>query len=275
MNCDPASSRLPCIDDDSVGARLVCLQASLEARTESLRLAHQRMREMAAELSLAQERERRCLADRLHDSTIQQLALARMLLGSGAEGAAGSWLAKPERLEQLRELLDLSLGQLRTLVFELSPPILYQAGLAPAIQWLAGDFNRRWPVRFDCRLEGELPLVPDDMKVTLFQAARELMTNVCKHAQANQAEVLVRGEPQAAHLVVSDDGIGIAPGRALRPCQGLAGDGFGLFSLRLRIELIGGQLNLDAREGGGTQASLWVPLAWEAVATHQNDGVCR
>ena len=270
MNCDPAASRLPGVDDDCVGARLAGLQARLEARTESLRLAHQRMREMAAELSLAQERERRCLADRLHDSTIQQLALARMLLGSGAERAGAAWLAKPERLEELCGLLDLSLTQLRTLVFELSPPILYQAGLAPAIQWLAGDFNRRWPVRFDCRLEGELPPVPDDLKVTLFQAARELMTNVCKHARANQAEVLVRGEPQAAHLVVSDDGIGITPARALRPCQGVAGEGFGLFSLRLRIELIGGQLSLDARAGGGTRASLWVPLAWERIATDQN-----
>lgn len=273
MNCDPELPRLPYVDDESLDARLAGLQASLEARTESLRLAHHRMREMATELSLAQERERRGLADRLHDSTIQQLALARMLVGSAADPAARRSLAKLERLEQLRELLDLSLAQLRTLVFDLSPPILYHGGLLPAIQWLAGDFSRRWPVRFDCRLEGDLPPVPDDLKVTLFQAARELMTNVCKHAGANRAEVLVLGEPQAARLVVSDDGIGIDPLQVPGPCQELAGGGFGLFSLRLRIELIGGQLSLGVRAGGGTQASLWVPLARQPVAINHDDGV--
>jgi signal transduction histidine kinase len=153
------------------------------------------------------------------------------------------------------------LTQLRTLVFELSPPVLYQGGLFPALQWLAGELNGRWPVQFGCRLEGELPALPDDLKVTLFQAARELMTNVCKHAQATQAEVLVRGEPHAAQLTVSDDGVGINGKASAAKGKGGAEGGFGLFSLRSRIELIGGSLTLRMRDVGGTQARLWVPLA--------------
>ena len=253
------------------------LQATLEARTESLRLAHRRMREMDAELSLAQERERRCLAERLHDSTIQQLVLARMLADpapraavAGCGGAAFG--SGPERMERLRALLDLSLAQLRDLVFDLSPPILYQGGLVPALQWLAADFSSRWPVRFACRVEGAVPAIPDDLKVTLFRAVRELMTNVCKHAQAGRAEVLVRGAPQAAELVVSDDGIGIDPALPDHPSRGLTRGGFGLFSVRSRIELIGGRLSLRVGAGGGTQASLWVPLAGAGTAADPRSG---
>ena len=112
-----------------------------------------------------------------------------------------------------------------------------------------------------------MPPVPDDLNVTLFQAARELMMNVCKHARANQAQVLVQVEPPAARRVVSDDGVGIDPALTRGPCPGLAGGGFGLFSLRSRIELIGGQFSLGVRPGGGTEASLWVPLAGASAAT--------
>lgn len=234
------------------------LQATLDARTESLRLAYRRLREMDADMSLAEERERRRLADQLHDSTIQQLVLARILSDSApGQSPPGS----PQRTERVRDLLDLSLAQLRTLVFELSPPVLYQGGLFPALQWLAGELNGRWPVHFGCHLEGELPALPDDLKVTLFQAARELMTNVCKHAQATQAEVLIRGEPHAAQLTVNDDGIGIDSRQATERGTGGADGGFGLFSLRSRIELIGGSFKLRTRDVGGTQARLWVPLA--------------
>ena len=241
------------------------LQETLDARTASLRLAHRQMREIDAELNLSAERERRRLADQLHDNTIQQLVLARILIDSeaGSEPASGSAprpAGSAQRTQRVRELLDLSLAQLRTLVFELSPPVLYQAGLFAALQWLAGELSGRWPVRFDCSQEGDLPVLPDDLMVTLFQAARELMTNVCKHAQAAQADVRVRCEPTAAQLTVSDDGIGFDAARVARPDQRPAGGGFGLFSLRSRVELIGGHLTLRAREGGGAQASLWVPL---------------
>lgn len=234
------------------------LQSALDERTESLRLAHRRMRELDAQSNLAAERERRRLADQLHDSTIQQLVLARILVDA-APGQSPA--ASGPRAERVRELLDMSLAQLRSLVFELSPPVLYQGGLFPAVQWLAGELNGRWSVRFDCRLEGELPSLPDDLMVTLFQAARELMTNVCKHAQASHADVRIGCDPLAAHLTVSDDGVGIDANWGGGMERGPAGGGYGLFSLQSRVELIGGRLSLAAREGGGTQASLLVPLS--------------
>ncbi len=233
------------------------LEASLAARTESLHLAHRRMREMDAELALAEERERRRLAERLHDSTIQQLVLARML-AAGDPGGDPAALARGERM---LALLDLSLGQLRDLVFELSPPILYQGGLIPALHWLAADLSGRCRLRFACREEGVLPPITEDLKVILYRSARELMLNVCRHARAEHAEVIIRAEPGAVELVVSDDGVGISPALECDDCTPLSGGGFGLFSLRSRIELIEGSLRLRRRPKGGTEAGIRVPLA--------------
>ena len=241
------------------------LEASLAARTESLHRAHRRMREMDAELALAEERERRRLAERLHDSTIQQLVLARMLAAGEPRGDPGGGPggdpAAPARSERMLALLDLSLGQLRDLVFELSPPILYQGGLIPALHWLAADLGGRGRLRFACREEGALPPIPEDLKVILYRSARELMLNVCRHARAEQAEVIIRGEPAAVELVVSDDGVGIGSALECDDCTPLSGGGFGLFSLRSRIELIDGTLRLRRRPTGGTEAGIRVPLA--------------
>lgn len=242
------------------------LQCALDARTASLRAAHRRMRELDAQMRLAGERERRRLADQLHDSTIQQLVLARVLLERPASA--------PDPAERLRDLIDLSLSQLRTLVFELSPPVLYRAGLFPALEWLAGQLAQQWSVPFDCRLDGVPFPVTDDIKVTLFQGARELMTNVGKHARARACRVLLAFEPRTLCLSVSDDGIGLdpellrdpspeRPGPAGSAARGVAmqSGGFGLFSLRSRIELLGGDLRLGPGDAGGTVATLRVPVS--------------
>jgi signal transduction histidine kinase len=168
-------------------------------------------------------------------------------------------------LGRVGPLLDLSLGQLRTLVFELSPPVLYQAGLFAALDWLAGQLGGHWPVGYRCRLEGEPVALPDDLKVILFQGARELMTNVGRHARARTCAVVLSFERGVLRLAVEDDGVGIDAAPPPGPAQDRdrvrgAGGGFGLFSLRSRIELLGGGLQVRRGEAGGTRATLWVPL---------------
>lgn len=231
------------------------LQASLDERTASLRQAHRRMRELDSEMALAEERERRRLADRLHDTTIQQLVLARILL----DRSPGNL----ETLGRIEGLLDESLAQLRSLIFELSPPMLYRCGLAEALAWLADQFAARWPVRFRFRAEGSAVPLPEDLRVTLFQGARELMTNVGRHSRARNCEVELSFDAGFLALTVADDGIG-ADVRRRGASPALGGGGYGLFSLGSRIELIGGTLELAQRQGGGTRATLRVP--WPPVA---------
>lgn len=204
-------------------------------------------READTVLALAGERERRRLADQLHDSTIQQLALARVLLDRPEDSAP---------LGRVKALLDLSLSQLRSLVFELGPPALAADGLYPALEWLATQMAERWSVRVRCRLDGTVAQVAQELQTVLFQAARELINNVGKHARARECRVTLRYRADRVGLEVSDDGVGLGHGVAAAG-QG----GFGLVSLSSRIALLGGNLTLQNGSNGGSVASLWIPVA--------------
>jgi len=242
------------------------LQAALDERTASLRQAHRRMRELDSEMALAEERERRRLADQLHDTTIQQLVLARILL----DRFPGSL----ETLGRIEGLLDESLAQLRSLIFELSPPVLYRGGLAEALAWLADQFAARWPVRFRFRAEGSAVPLPEDLRVTLFQGVRELMTNVGRHSRARNCEVELSFGAGFLALTVADDGIGVDV-RRRGASPSLGGGGYGLFSLGSRIELIGGTLELARGQGGGTRATLRVPWPPAAQTGRNRSGEYR
>jgi signal transduction histidine kinase len=141
--------------------------------------------------------------------------------------------------------------------------VLYQGGLFPALEWLAGEMNTRWPVRFECSLSGQRVDLPDALRVMLFNGARELMTNVGKHARATRADVHLAFEPGWLTLRVSDNGVGAAAASASSASvNGSGGEGgFGLFSLRSRVELLGGGLDLQSTPSKGTEVSLRVPVA--------------
>jgi two-component system NarL family sensor kinase len=211
------------------------------------------LRDQGAAMALAADRERRRLADELHDTTIQQLVLARILLdlASGGESA--------DRLERVKSLLDDSLAQLRSLVSELSPAVLHQAGLVAAIEWLSEQLSARWGLAYRCRVAGEPALLPDVFAETLFRSARELMTNVGRHARARTCDVLLAFDDGSVTLTVCDDGIGIGPKRTARRGNGVDG-GYGLFSVCSRVEQLGGEWSLGPRDGRGTQASLRLPI---------------
>ncbi len=212
------------------------------------------LRDQGAAMALAAERERRRLADELHDTTIQQLVLARILLDLASEGGPA------DHLERVKSLLDDSLAQLRSLTLELNPAVLRQAGLFAAIEWLSEQLGARWRLAYRCRVAGEAPAaLTDALAEALFQGARELMNNAGRHARASACYVVLAFDDDSVALTVRDDGIGIGPKRTAGRGDGVDG-GYGLFSLCSRVEQLGGELSLSPRDGGGTQASLRLPL---------------
>ncbi len=232
------------------------LHAALDERGERLQQANRRLRELNIEMATVEERQRRQLAQQLHDTTIQELVLARILL----EGATDL----DARRQQLLELLIRAVGQLRSLVFELSPPLLRGGGLYPALQWLADEVHNQWGLNVQCEQVGELPDLSDALAVTLFQGTRELLINAAKHADATRALVRVACTDETLSISVSDDGRGFDPHRlddAAAILMPGAGGGFGLDSLRSRIELLGGHLQLGNGAGGGAEAVLSIALA--------------
>lgn len=223
----------------------------------------QRLQSLAAELALAEERERRRLAVELHDTVSQQLAMAKVRLGQARQKAVLAPVA--EAIEAARNLVDEALKQTRSLTFELSPPVLYELGFVAAVEWLAERVQKRGGpvVLVTCAADCRDTRLPEPLAILLFQAVRELLNNVVKHAAARNVDVIIAPEGRNYTVVVRDDGRGFDPSDA----RSSSGDdtGFGLFSLRTRLGHLGGQFHVESAPGQGTRVALSVPL-WPVAA---------
>ena len=221
-----------------------------------LRERRRQLRALAAELSAAEHHERRRIAALLHDDLAQELALCRMRLGALREslGRPGS----EEVLDTVQEAIGASLRKCRSLTFQLSPPILRERGLAPALGWLTEQIQQQHGL--PCRFEEDDSGRPLGEAVTafLFAATRELLLNAVKHARAGQAVVRMRARNSNVRIEVEDDGVGFDP--AAKP-SGPGCSGFGLAHVRERARFLGGDLTFRTRPGLGTQAVLSLPLA--------------
>jgi PAS domain S-box-containing protein len=235
------------------------LNETLEQRVaERTAVAEQRasqLRSMAAELSLTEERERRRLAQVLHDD-LQQLLAATKFHAGALHGRLESD-AHRLRLAKVIDLLDQCISTSRSLTIELSPPILYDAGLPAGINWLARWMQSKHGLHVEVQVDEAANPAAEEVKVFLFQAARELLFNVVKHSgkRRTRAELHLRPNGQV-QLIISDEGGGFDPARP----RTTTGGGFGLFSIGERIELLGGHMEIDSSPGAGVRITLSVPV---------------
>ena len=214
------------------------------------------LRSLASELALAEERERRRIAVGIHDHVSQTLALVKMRLGSLHRSSLG--LAWDEPLDEVEGLVDQVIGETRSLTFELSPPILYELGLGAALEWVCERTTERHSL--PCYFEGtgdRFPLA-EEVRVVLFQGARELVTNVVKHAQASQTQLRVWRDEANLYVQVEDDGIGFDVTHL--PSAVGATQSFGLFNVRERLQYLGGRAEVESTPGHGTRVTLIAPL---------------
>jgi len=219
---------------------------------EKLFLYQQQLRSLASELSLAEERLRRRIATHVHDNIGQNLAIAKIKLDSLRDSAASPELAKA--LMEVTEMIGQAIQSSRSLTFELSPPVLYELGLEPAVEWLLRNTRKQHAIATDFVSDGLEKPLDDDVRILLFQAVRELLVNVAKHAKAKNVKVYSRRVRNHIHVTVEDDGTGFDMSRV-----NLAG-GFGLFSIRERLGHIGGRLQIRSRPQGGTRVTMTVPI---------------
>ncbi len=214
------------------------------------------LRSLATELALSEERERRRIAQALHDRIGQVLALINIKVGALLESASSTDLGKA--LKEVRDLVSESIAQTRSLTFDLSPPILYELGFEAALDWLAERIQQQYGVEVEivCRKK-EIPL-SSEWRATLFSAIRELLVNVGKHAKSPTARVLLLKKEGKIVASVEDAGIGMDPAARMRGKPGA--DGFGLFSIRERLEFMGGRVEISSKQGRGTRVTLHAPV---------------
>jgi PAS domain S-box-containing protein len=213
--------------------------------------AEEEARDLSRRLIRAQEEERALLARELHDDVSQRLAVLAIDIGRAELGADG---AQAETLQAVREgLVELS-DDVHSLAYQLHPSVLEELGLAEALRAEGSRRSRqgRLDVAMDlCPLPGT---VPEDAALCLFRVAQEALNNVAHHAGASVARLTLREMGAGLLLAVSDDGAGFDPDE-IRDGMHL-----GLASMRERVRLVRGTLDIESAAGQGTKVIAWVPV---------------
>jgi signal transduction histidine kinase len=233
------------------------LYESLRRKERDLIELSENLRSLSSELLLTEERERRRIAVDLHDRIGHALANVKMQLGDLKED-----LERPQGLEKIKRIADLvdqSIQDTQSLTFDLSPPMLYDLGLEAALEWLVDQMQEQYRISMIFEDDQQPKPLNESIRILAFQAARELLFNVVKHAHAHHAWLSIKRHEKWVHIEIRDDGVGLHASRQSRPTNRKTG-GFGLFSIQERLKHFGGRLEMASEPGKGTQVTLIAPM---------------
>lgn len=231
----------------------------LGERTEQLRT-------LALRLTQAEQQERRNLAQLLHDD-LQGLLVGVWMQVDRLRGLEPQ--AIPDKLEGILDTVTQAIDESRSLSRQLSPRVVYEEGLSKAVEWLASNQREQLDLEVHLEMEPDADVASDDVRAFLFQAVRELLLNVAKHAGTAEAWIRTRAtEDGALEIEVEDQGRGTEPKRleARRDAPG-----FGLSGMDERLTWLGGGITVDSELGRGTRVTIRVPTAQDhekASPTH-------
>lgn len=232
------------------------LEAQVAERTEKVRRQSEQLRALAVQLSQVEQRERKRLAEILHDHIQQLLAAARIRLEAIRHNPAG---------EQTKELADTATGILkeaiaasRSLTVDLFPPVLQQLGLCAALEWLADNMAEKHAFQVHVRTDPRAEPAREEVRFFLFECVRELLFNVQKHSGVREAEVTVlRTFDNRVRIIVEDRGRGFDPEKlGSRERKMIT---FGIFSIQQRLAHMEGTAQIETSPGKGTRVTLLVP----------------
>jgi len=214
---------------------------------------------LTSELTLAEQRERRRIAEILHDHLQQFLVAAKMHQEIVIMKADN--VLKPAA-ESVLDLINQSIKTSRSLTAELSPSVLRSGNLSSSLEWLSQWLYENQGFEVNVQADPEIVLEQKDLTVLIFQSIRELLFNVAKHAGVKSARVEMScDETNRLRISVIDQGTGFDPDTIWEKAKD--GSGFGLFSIRERIRLLGGNLEMKSSPGSGACFSLVVPVEIE------------
>ncbi|HEX6084770.1 MAG TPA: sensor histidine kinase [Thermoanaerobaculia bacterium] len=228
---------------------------ALERRSEQQRIhaeqAEREMRLLSQQLVAAQEEERKKITRELHDHVGQMLTALRMEIGRADRARTTSDLQLAQAIAEAKRLLDTILRSVRDLVMGLRPSMLDDFGLQPALEWHVRDFRRRFDIRVDLSLTGELDALPDQYRTCVYRIVQEALTNCARHAQATAVAIVVRAAENTLDVVIADDGVGIPSGRPR---------GMGLLGIEERVRELHGTFEVRGRQPQGTELHVMLPV---------------
>ncbi len=224
---------------------------------EKILIHQQRLKSLASQLILAEEKERSRLAADLHDHIGQTLAFSRIQVTKAKKYATEEKLVTI--LDDLSQSLLKTIQDTKELVFDLSSPLLNELGLEAAIaHWLEENIARKHGLEFELVSERMKFPLSKDVKSILFRNVRELLTNVIRHAKASKVIVSLVNNETEMKIAVSDDGTGFDVHELKKKEEKMKK--FGLFSIRERMEDMGGSMEILSEPGKGCKIILSIPL---------------
>lgn len=245
----------------------MALEQAVNLKTAELVQSHERLRALATELNLAEQRERKRIATELHDHLQQTLVLGKLKLGTGKRLSEAT-PAVVKLIQETDAVFSDALSYTRTLVAELSPPVLREHGLGASLKWL-GEYMKKYDLAVTVEVfDDPQRTLPEDQVILLFQSVRELLINSSKYAGTGKATVRMQHRAGDLCIVVSDagDGFDLAAAAAAAgvPTGGISSK-FGLFSIRERMRALGGSFEIESSPRQGTAATLMLPLRSSAA----------
>jgi PAS domain S-box-containing protein len=229
-------------------------ERQLQELNTALRQRTVELQELALQLSEAEHKERCRLAQFLHDNLQQMLFGAKLHVSSLSKAEQRDAESLRENLARIESVLEESIQATRSLTFQLNPPVLAENDFRRILLWLADNMLARYELRVEVSAEEQFHL-PTSLRRFLFEAVRELLFNAVKHSGVREVSVSARRNGGNLQVVVRDFGKGFDP---------LAVDcktGSGVYSIRERTRLFGGQLQVRAAPGEGSEFTLTVPSA--------------
>ena len=224
------------------------------------------LRAMASQLTRTEQRERKRLAQVLHDEVQQLLAAIKMqaTLSLRQSARAGA-------IYQVMKLADEAILACRVVTVNLSPPVLRDADMTGAMQWLARHMGEQHGLQVKVLAEEPAPPLSEELRSLLFEVTRELLFNVVKHAKVDRAVVRLWQSEGQVRVEVADEGIGCAPDLLLQPQH----TSFGLFSIQERLLGLGGTLEVIPGEKRGSRFRINLPRAGEADLSADAENVAK
>jgi len=233
-------------------------EAALHERTVELERRTAQLRKLASDLTLAEQHAREQLARTLHDGLQQLLVSASMNLDRQLTRDAQRGPGADELLLQAKGNLDEAIAAARSLSFELFPPVLHGSGLPAALTWLADWMRHQHGLVVQVSADAVANSGRKDVRTLLFESVRELLFNTVKHARVDRATLDLSLVDNTLRITVEDRGIGFDPARLFDEAKERQ-VGWGLFSIRERLTLLGGRLDIESAPGQGTRFRLIVP----------------
>lgn len=237
-------------------------QRALAEHATALEAKNREVRALASALTLAEQAERRRVADLLHDNLQQMLFGAKLSLRLLHQPMDPDVLRA--RLEEAESILDQAIDTTRHLAVELTPPVLDREDVAVALRWLAEHMGGMYGMTIDVVAACPCRIPSRDLRILILQIIRELLFNVVKHAGVKSACLRLEACEGVTAIAVEDEGCGFDATTVAVAGSENGRAGFGLYSVQQRLELVGGSLTVESAPGRGCRVILHAPFEWSA-----------